>query len=232
MGRAAEWPVKVLIVEDHLALAEALATSLLAHGIADVHVVNARRTSDEHILEIAARNRPSVVLLDLHFGGSRSGASLAEPLGRLGAAVLVVTAGGDPFLLAEAVRGGAVGVVDKAEPFDVLLDAIHRAGRGASLLTARERAEVVARGGDGRGPGTAATERLARLSRTERTVLRRLVAGRSPRAIAAERGVSLTTVRNQVQAVRTKLDVRTEREAVALAVRAGWAADMPDFDHL
>lgn len=59
---------------------------------------------------------------------------------------------------------------------------------------------------------------LATLTRREREVLGGLVAGLRPADIARRDFVSVVTVRNQVQAVLTKLNVHSQLEAVA-AVR-------------
>lgn len=72
-----------------------------------------------------------------------------------------------------------------------------------------------------------AAERLspfATLTRCERDVLAGLVVGKSAETIAAEKFVSLATVRTQIRAVLQKLDVRSQVAAVALAWQIGWAA--------
>ena len=66
---------------------------------------------------------------------------------------------------------------------------------------------------------------LDRLTAREREVLDGLVGGLRPAEIAARDFVSVTTVRNQVQAVLTKLNVHSQLEAVATAHRHGWVLD-------
>lgn len=64
---------------------------------------------------------------------------------------------------------------------------------------------------------------LATLSRAERVVLAEVVAGRSNREIARERGTSLRTVTNQVSAIFRKLDVRSRAELALLLAEGGQA---------
>jgi DNA-binding CsgD family transcriptional regulator len=61
-------------------------------------------------------------------------------------------------------------------------------------------------------------QRLARLSRREREVLSLLAQGHRADAIARHFVVSVTTVRAQIRAIRTKLEVNSQLEAVALAL--------------
>lgn len=63
---------------------------------------------------------------------------------------------------------------------------------------------------------------LDTLTRREQEVLRSLVSGRRAAEIADTDFVSVTTVRNQIQSILTKLGAHSQLEAVAMAVRAGW----------
>jgi DNA-binding NarL/FixJ family response regulator len=64
---------------------------------------------------------------------------------------------------------------------------------------------------------------FATLTRREREVLGGLVAGLRPADIARRDFVSVVTVRNQVQAVLTKLNVHSQLEAVAAVRWSGWS---------
>ena len=68
-------------------------------------------------------------------------------------------------------------------------------------------------------------ERVASLSSRERDVLRRMVRGLDNRQIAADLGISYTTVRSHTQAILEKLAARSRLEAVARAYRAGLGAE-------
>ncbi len=74
--------------------------------------------------------------------------------------------------------------------------------------SARARAASNAKGGESWG-----------LSQRELEVLRRLAAGADTRDVAAQLGISQTTVRNHTQSLLRKLGVHSRLEAVALAFR-------------
>ncbi len=61
------------------------------------------------------------------------------------------------------------------------------------------------------------------LSRAEREVMRLCLAGRSNGSIAAERGVALRTIANQLAAVYQKLGVRSRAELAAAVSSHGLA---------
>jgi PAS domain S-box-containing protein len=70
-------------------------------------------------------------------------------------------------------------------------------------------------------PARPAPPRCEPLSPREIAVLRLLADGRDARAIAAELGLSIHTVRAYVKSILRKLDVRTQLQAVIVSVRSG-----------
>jgi DNA-binding NarL/FixJ family response regulator len=62
-----------------------------------------------------------------------------------------------------------------------------------------------------------------RLSEREAEVLRALAQGLTVAGIARRSVVSEATVRAQVRSILTKLDVRSQLEAVVAAQRSGWS---------
>ena len=89
----------------------------------------------------------------------------------------------------------------------------------ASVFPEHTRRRLSSRGWPAADKGHAG---LGRLTRREREVLDGLVSGLSPAAIAERDFVSVITVRNQVQAILTKLNVHSQLEAVATVHRYGW----------
>lgn len=92
---------------------------------------------------------------------------------------------------------------------------------------------MTTRTGDTGRPSDLAAPRLdglgfATLTRREREVLGGLVAGLRPADIARRDFVSVVTVRNQVQAVLTKLNVHSQLEAVAAVRWSGWSYTADD----
>jgi DNA-binding NarL/FixJ family response regulator len=209
-----------LIVDDHGVLADGLAMALQAEGLpARVHVP----ASAEGILHAVADASPHLVLLDLDLGLERgTGVDLVEPLSALGPRVLVLTGSADRLVHARCLEAGAVGVASKAEPFDMLLDAIRRAARGEPAMGRRRREELL---DELRRDRTARAERMApfeRLTPKEASVLVALAEGRSAEAIARASYVSLPTVRTQIRGILVKLGVGSQLAAVGLAIERGW----------
>jgi DNA-binding NarL/FixJ family response regulator len=66
------------------------------------------------------------------------------------------------------------------------------------------------------------------LTPRERAVLGGLMIGLRPADIARRDFVSVVTVRNQVQAILTKLNVHSQLEAVAAARWSGWEDTTPE----
>ena len=127
-----------------------------------------------------------------------------------GTAVLAFGAA-DPISIARAIRAGASWHVADDIGFEQIADHLARLAAGET------------------GPGPSETPPpdpavalIETLTRREREVLRSLVSGRRASEIAETDFVSVTTVRNQIQSILTKLGAHSQLEAVAIAVRAGW----------
>ncbi len=212
---------RVLIVEDHDLLAHSLAFALRADGMA-VEVV-LEDTTREDILATAEHFAPDVVLLDLNLGAALgSGLPLVGPLRGLGTAVVMLTGTTDRVKLAECIEAGAIGIVNKGESFDRLVEAVKEATELQSLLTPAQREDLLA---ELRRQRHEERQRLAafeRLTAREQQVLAALMEGKSAEGIAEESFVSLATVRSQIRSVLMKLGVNSQLGAVALARRSGW----------
>lgn len=208
----------VLIVEDHELLAQTLEFALHAQGMAAQRVSG---VDPSEVLSTATALQPALVLLDLDLG-EESGKDLIAPLHSGGSTVLMLTGVTDRIRLAECIEAGAVGIIQKRQQLDQLVEAIAKAVSGQSPLTRAQRDELLA---DLRRHRAEERHRLApfeRLTGTEQAVLAALLEGRSAEAIAADRFVSIATVRTQIRGILRQLGVNSQLEAVATARRAGW----------
>jgi DNA-binding NarL/FixJ family response regulator len=133
---------------------------------------------------------------------------------------VIVYGNDDGALFFEAVDAGAVGFVsDRAGARDFERAATALRNGAPSVFPEHTRRRMSSRGWPAADNGLVELERL---TRREREVLEGLVAGLSPAAIAERDFVSVITVRNQVQAILTKLNVHSQLEAVATVHRYGW----------
>lgn len=210
----------MLLVDDHDLLAEPMAVALRLQGL---HTEIAPLDSPAHVVEAAVQHRADLVLLDLDLGEQiGDGAALVPSLTATGSRVLVVTGSTDPVAAGRALEGGAIGVVHKHQAFDRLLSTIVLAAHGGSVMDLPERRALLDAARSARQRSVATAARFSRLSTSEAEVLRLLADGRGVGDIAEARVVSEATVRTQVRAILTKLDVSSQLAAVALARRSGW----------
>lgn len=215
--------LRVLLVDDHALLADAVAAALRAEGL---EACRADLGSREDLIARVEADPPDLVLLDLELGGAiGDGATLVRPFVRAGARVLVVSASRRRAQVGSAIEQGAVGHLTKAEPLHELVETVTAAARGEDVMPADRRQALLQDLWSARERESAAQEPFDRLTAREQQVLRELGNGKVVGAIAEEWFVSEATVRSQVRGVLTKLGVGSQLEAVALAVRVGWLVD-------
>lgn len=210
----------VLIIEDHELLAQSLVYALRGEG---VRTERLKPQTIEQILKIATKLQPTVVLLDLELGGEIGDSiQLIAPLEQLGAQVMMVTGVTNRVRLAECLEAGATGLINKATPFDELVEAVREVAELGSLIPPQQRHELMSELRRQRADDRERLEPFERLTAREQQVLARLVEGKSAEKIAEESFVSLATVRSQIRAVLLKLDVKSQLAAVALARKNNW----------
>lgn len=211
--------VRILLVDDDQLVREALLLTLKGHGI-DAHAVTAFDV--DTVLAAVDEHRPAVVLLDYHLEETNS-APLIRPILASGPAVLMLTGESSAEVLGSCLELGAVGTILKRQPLDELVRAIELAVEGLAPQRPQERDDLIAASRSRRAEQEALLAPFQALSARERSVLTGLMDGLSAEEIASRDYVSLATVRTQIRAVLTKLDVTSQLAAVACARRAGWS---------
>lgn len=221
MGEDDNTAVRVLIIEDHAVLAGALAAALDDNGFA-VTVAPTDQLDPASVLELADATVPTVVVVDLYLGPELLGIPLIGPLRDRDVNVVVLTASHDPVMLGACVVAGAAAVVDKSEPLEQLVQVLTAAADGRPTMTDSERAILLEAHERAMAERAGTADRFGRLSRREAEVLGQLIDGAAAKEVAHRLGVSVPTVRTQIRSVLDKLGVRSQRDAVVEAVRAGW----------
>jgi two-component system nitrate/nitrite response regulator NarL len=209
----------VLIVEDHMLLANTLLMALNAEGC---RAQIAELSSAQVLLRQVRSLRPAVVLLDLDLGAFGDGVALVGPLSALGARVLVVSGSTDRLRLAETVERGAVGFLSKQAPFEQLLSTVLDVVAQRPVLSTAGRYDLMAELRAARASRSKSLAPFKTLTPRERVVLSALAHGLRAETIAAAAVVSEATVRSQIRSVLAKLGVNSQLEAVALAWTVGW----------
>jgi DNA-binding NarL/FixJ family response regulator len=205
--------VKILVVDDHPLILEALAQLLpqLGHGI------EARCAPDPETAIRILDDEPDVelVLLDLALPGTRGMDFLADlRLDYPGVAVVVLSATHDDTTIAAALAAGARGFIPKTANGRLLLDALRDVLAGA---TCRVAAAALQPDGDG---VRIASSRLG-LTARQADVLRLLAQGKPNKLICRDLRLSEGTVKVHVSAILRALRVSTRTQAVAELARRG-----------
>jgi DNA-binding NarL/FixJ family response regulator len=204
--------IRVVLVDDHKIIRDGLREFIETRpGISVVGDAGDRAGA----LEVAAREQPDVVVLDLDLGGV-SGLDLLPELLRAApdASVIILTGLRDPEKRDRAMELGAKGVVLKENGVAELINAIekvHRTGDYWLEPGAARRLMERKRGATESDPDSS---RIATLTPTERTLITLLGKGLDNRQIAAQTNMAESTVRNSLTRIYDKLDIKGGRLAL------------------
>jgi DNA-binding NarL/FixJ family response regulator len=173
-------------------------------------------------VELAARHRPEVVLMDIRMPVLDGIAATRQlTAGPDAPKVVILTTFDLDDYVYEALRAGASGFLLKEAPRADLIAAIRIAAAGDALLapsvTRRLIEAFVARPAE----TLPSPSRLAQLTPRERDILLRVARGRSNLEIAGDLVVSEATVKTHVAHLLAKLGLRDRVQAVILAYETG-----------
>lgn len=146
---------------------------------------------------------------------------LVDEIHECDACVLLVAS--DPTHAEECGQLGADEIVAATDDLATLVNAVHR------LLPDVETDWTPVGGHGMHAESDDPRELLALLSPREQVVLGSMMCGLSAAEIAEEHFVAVTTVRSQIRSILTKLNVRSQLAAVALAHEADWRTDGRQF---
>jgi two-component system, NarL family, response regulator DevR len=210
-------PITVLLVEDHVLVAEGLTAMLNASG--DVRVVGTS-TSAADAARAASECQPDVVVMDSHLrdgSGADAAMRLREELPRV--PIVFLSADESEAAMIAAVRAGACAYLPKSRATVDVVEAVRRAAEGEMLIPAAQLARLLARSHEMAKDEAERRRLLQSLTARELEVLALMAEGLDNRAIAAELAIGFTTVRGHVQNILEKLDAHSKLEALACAAR-------------
>ena len=210
--------IRVLVVDDHAVLRAGVRALLESEP--GLQVVG-EAASGEEAVELAARLRPDVVVMDLAMPGMGGlEATRRITSARLAPGVLVLTAHPEDESLMPLLDAGTSGYLTKADADRELVNAIRVVARGDAYLhpgAARLLAESL------RHPERE-SHGLSRLSEREREVLVLTAEGLSSTEIGARLTLSHKTVDTYRQRMMEKLDLHRRSELVRFALDNGLLA--------
>jgi len=192
--------MKVMVVDDHDVVQWGF--RLLLGEQAWVEQCLAASNGGEAV-ELAAKLRPDVALVDL-FLGEESGAELSQEIRKAAPATRILLISGAGWISPEAARAaGASGFVSKDWSAADVARAVRMVGKGMTVFAPQSE----------RAP--------ASLSRREREVVGLMAGGATNKEIAGRLFLSPHTVKDHTSALYRKLGVRNRAEAVRRAERLG-----------
>ncbi|KAD4060305.1 response regulator [Arthrobacter yangruifuii] len=208
--------ITVVVVDDHAIFRSGLRADLDAR----LHVV-AEADSVESAVAVITRERPAVVLLDVHLPGGNGGggaevlAGCSGLLGRTRFLALSVSDAAEDVVT--VIRAGARGYVTKTISGTEISDAVVRVAGGDAVFSPRLAGFVL----DAFGTASVASvdDELDRLSARELEVMRLIARGYSYKEVARELFISVKTVETHVSSVLRKLQLSSRHELTR------WAAD-------
>lgn len=199
-------------MEDHRVVAEGLAALINNQG--DMQVVGDVGSVRE-CADAAAELNPDVVLLDFRLpDGTAPDAAAAIRAIRPAAKTIFLTREDTDAARFAAVQSGASAFIHKSQAAAEVVNAIRDVARGKMLITPRTIATLLAK-------RRAVDAQLERLTSREKEVLRLMAQGLPSRSIAAELGISYTTVRTHIRSLGSKLAVHSKLEAIVKARELG-----------
>ncbi len=198
--------IRILIVDDHLALRIGLAAMVSAKP--HLQVV-AEAADNASAIAACAQHQPDVVLMDLRIPGGGVDATLAIRQRWPATRVLIVTTFDGDEDIHRAIAAGASGYLLKGLSSAELVAAVEAVHRGKTVMP----------------PHVAALfrERVLRkdLSPRELAVLRLIVDGRSGKEIAQELQIGEESVKTHSKSLFQKLGVADRTQAAIEAIRHG-----------
>ncbi len=213
--------IRVMLVDDHTSFRQPLAFMLNQEP--DISVVAQAGSLAEagEVLEDAELT-VDVVVVDLELPDG-SGVEFIEKLHEMRpqTLVLVLSAYSDSVLLAQAIEGGASGIMHKSSSLDEIVGAVRRLHAGEQLLSQQEVIEAVRLVSRQRREDREAELMTSKLTPREQEVLQALSEGLSDKEIAERLYVGVGTVRTHITSILSKLEVQSRLQALVFVVRHG-----------
>jgi two-component system nitrate/nitrite response regulator NarP len=197
---------KVMIVDDH---------PLIIRGLRQLLAANPRFnivtevTSGEAALQLAGKQQPDIILLDLHMTGI-SGLETLQALRSKGinAIIIILTFSDSADEVQALINAGADAYLLKDSTPEELLAQIQRAAAGERVLSEKVQHCV--------GQHLATSNQLQALTAREMSVLEQVAKGMSNKLIACELDIAEQTVKVHIRSLLKKLNVHSRLAAAVV----------------
>jgi len=203
-------PLRIILADDHTVMRAGLVALLSSEPT--VEIVGEAGDGREAV-RLVERVRPDVALLDLRMPVLDGvGATLEIIAGEAATRVLILTTYDTDADIERGVEAGATGYLLKDATREQLVEAIHSASRGETVLAPRVAQRLVARM---RRPAPVT------LTARESEVLQAVADGLSNVEIGRRLFIGEATVKTHLLRIFAKLDVNDRTRAVVVAMNAG-----------
>lgn len=202
--------VRVVVVDDHAVMRAGVVALLAAEP--SIKIVG-EAGDGRAALELVERHDPDVALLDLRMPVLDGVATTTEIVaGHASTRVLILTTYDTDEEIERAVEAGAIGYLLKDTTRQQLVDAIHAAARGETVLAPRVAEKLIAKL---RKPAHVA------LTSREAEVLNGVADGLTNAEIGDRLVIAEATVKTHLLRLFAKLDVNDRTRAVVVALERG-----------
>ena len=206
---------RIIIIDDHPLYRSGVVRTLASEP--DFKIVGEGGSADD-ALELCARAKPDIALLDISMPGGGIEAARAISRDYPDVAIAMLTASEEDDDILDAMGAGALGYVLKGVSAQELVSVVRTVAKGGSyvspslagrlLMTMRQE-----RNNEGK------PDPLTTLNAREESILRLVAKGMSNKEAGLELGLQEKTIKHYMTAILQKLQVRNRTEAAVLARR-------------
>jgi NarL family two-component system response regulator YdfI len=209
-------PIRVLITDDHLIVREGL--RLILETAEGIEIVGEASDGAE-CLHLVPELKPDVILMDLQMP-RMDGITAIGHLRREhpDIAIVILTTFNEDDLMIRGLQAGARGYLLKDASRENLLDTIHAAAKGVTLLKPEILARVLSAPTQIPAP---VPQNDSTLTERELEVLQAAARGERNKEIAYKLGITERTVKAHLASIYQKFSVDSRAAAVAVAAQKG-----------
>lgn len=205
--------IKVMLVDDQIILAEGIKSVLETGG--DIAVVGVAGDGVQAV-EMAERERPDVVLMDIRMP-NMNGVAATKKIKEIlpDCKIIILTTFDDSDYILSAINVGACGYLLKDIGSTALIDAIHNAYKGDTILPSQIAKKITEAAMMVSSDREIKLKRAFGLSDREAGIAMMILEGFTNRQIASALKLSDGTARNYISTIYLKLDVENRTAAIA-----------------
>ena len=209
--------IKILIVDDHPMMREALRTALMEEPGLDVI---GEASNGMEAITMASETHPDVILMDLLMSGMDGLEATTRIMeADANARVLVVTSLEDEEKILAAIQAGALGYFPKTAPRTFLLEAIHKVADGIPYLPSGIALKLFQGIRSLKIPSLEDTAGGEQMTARQEEILRLMGEGHSDQEIGQTLHLEVGTVRSHIHHILQRLGMENRSQVVAYASR-------------